>query len=169
MSWVTEAPRKAHHGRRELRMVWAWADPEINRFVGSSGEAAVPWPHVQQICRVERRRQLVRGGQAIKTEVEISYAITSAPPTRADATGLLRGLRGHWGIENKTHWVRDVTMDEDRCQVRTGAAPEVFAACRNLALALLRRAGYANIAAAQRTCAGRPRNAVRLLLSGGIT
>jgi len=169
MSWVTEAPRKAHHGRRELRMVWAWADAEINRLVGCSGEAAVPWPHVQQICRVERRRQVVRGGKVIRTEVEISYAITSASPKRADATRLLHGLRGHWGIENKVHYVRDVTMDEDRCQVRTGAAPEVFAACRNLALALLRRAGHANIAAAQRTCAGRPHEAIRMLLSAGIT
>ena len=143
--------------------------PEINQAVGSSGEVGEPWPHVQQICRVERRRQVLRGGQVIKTEVEVSYAITSAPPERADARRLLDGLRGHWGIENKTHWVRDVTMDEDRCQVRSGAAPEVFAACRNLALALLRRAGHANIAAAQRTYAGRPRDAVRLLRSCEIT
>jgi hypothetical protein len=150
-------------------MVWAWADPEINRYVGSSGEAAVPWPYVRQICRVERRRQLVRAGQVWKSEVEVSYAITSAPPERINATGLLQALRGHWGIENKTHYVRDVTMDEDRCQVRSGAAPEVFAACRNLALALLRRAGHENIAAAQRTYAGRPRDAVRQVASCGIT
>lgn len=150
-------------------MVWAWADPEINRSVGSSGAVGEPWPHVRQICRVERRRLRVRRGQVEKTEVEISYAITSAPPERADATRLLQVLRGHWGIENKIHWVRDVTMDEDRCQVRTGAAPQAFAACRNLALTLLRRAGHDNIAAAQRTYAGRPGAAVRLLLSGGIT
>lgn len=150
-------------------MVWAWADPAINRFVGSTGTAALPWPHVQQICRVERRRLQLRRGQVAKTEVEISYAITSTPPDRADASRLLQGLRGHWGIENKIHWVRDVTMDEDRCQVRSGVAPEVFAACRNLALALLRRAGHANIAAAQRTYAGRPRDAVRRLLSSEIT
>ncbi|MPZ12869.1 MAG: hypothetical protein GEU73_00315 [Chloroflexi bacterium] len=60
-------------------------------------------------------------------------------------------------------------MYEDRCQVRTGAAPEAFAACRNLALTLLRRAGHDNIAAALRTYAGCPRDAVRLVLSGGIT
>jgi hypothetical protein len=169
MSWVTEAPRKAHHGRRELRMLWVWADPELNRWVGSSGAVGKPWPHVQQICRLERRRQVVRGGQAIKTEVEISYAITSMPPERADAKRVLHGLRGHWGIETKIHWVRDVTMDEDRCQVRTGAAPQAFAACRNLALTLLRRAGHDNIAAAQRTYAGRPREAVQLVRSAGVT
>jgi Transposase DDE domain len=152
-----------------VRILWAWADPHINRFVGSSGEAAVPWPHVRQICRVERRRCLLRAGQVVKAEVEISYAVTSAPPTRADAARLLRGLRGHWGIENRAHWVRDVTMDEDRCQVRTGAAPEVFAACRNLALTLVRRAGGTNIAAALRTYAGRPHQAVALVLGRKLT
>ncbi len=68
---------------------------------------------------------------------------------------------------HKTHWVRDVTFDEDRSQVRTGAAPQVMAAMRNLVLALLHRAGHANIAAALRTSAGRPAAAVTLILSGG--
>jgi hypothetical protein len=118
---------------------------------------------------VERRRFLVRQGQVYKTEVEVSYAITSARPERADATRLLHALRGHWGIENKIHYVRDVTMDEDRCQIRSGAAPEVVAACRNLALTLLRRAGHQNVAAALRTYAARPRAAVTLVLAGGRT
>jgi predicted transposase YbfD/YdcC len=100
----------------------------------------------------------------VQTEVEISYALTSAPPASANATRLLHRLRGHWGIENCTHWVRDVTMDEDRCQVRSGAAPEAFAACRNLALTLVRRAGATNVAAALRTYAGRPQQAVHLVL-----
>ena len=97
----------------------------------------------------------------------MTYAVTSLPPERADARTLLGHLRGHWGIENKTHWVRDVTFDEDRSQVRTGAAPQVMAAMRNLVLALLRRAGHANIAAALRTYPGRPADAVTLILSGG--
>ena len=58
--------------------------------------------------------------------------------------------RGYWGIENRVHWVRDVTFDEDRCQVRTGAAPQVLAALRNLAISLVRRAGHSNVAAALR-------------------
>jgi uncharacterized protein YgbK (DUF1537 family) len=150
-------------------MLWAWADPAINRYVGSSGEAGQSWPYVRQICRVERRRLVVRGGQVAKTEMEVSYAITSAPPARANATRLLQGLRGHWGIENKIHWVRDVTMDEDRCQIRSGAAPQTMAACRNLALTLLRRAGHQNIAAALRTLAARPAEAVRLVVSAGTS
>ncbi len=59
-------------------------------------------------------------------------------------------LGGVWGIENRLHWVRDVTFDEDRSQVRTGAAPQVLAGLRNLVISLVRRAGHSNVAAALR-------------------
>ena len=148
-------------------MLWALGDPLVNAYVGSAGTVGAPWPHVQQVCRVERRRAHVRRGQVVKTEVEVTYAVTSVAPEAAAAAALLRALRAHWGIENKVHWVRDVTLDEDRCQVRTGAAPQAFAACRNLALSLLRRRGATNCAAALRTHSGRPRAAVQLVLSAG--
>src|SRR5205823_11339751 len=109
---------------------------ELNRYVGSSGEHAAPWPHLAQACRVERRRETVRGGRVVEREVEVSYAVTSAAPRRAKAARLLRALRGHWGIENRIHWVRDVTFDEDRCQVRAGAAPPARPARRHLAAIL---------------------------------
>jgi predicted transposase YbfD/YdcC len=165
---VTEVEPKRGHGRREVRMLWVLADPAVNQYAGSAGTVGKPWPHLAQICRVERRRTLRRHGQD-ETEVEVSYAITSRGPDRADAPALLRDLRGHWGIENKVHWVRDVTWDEDRSQVRTGAAPQVMATCRNIALNLLRRSGAPNIAAALRTHAGRPATAVQLVLSRGFT
>ncbi|MDQ3456729.1 MAG: transposase [Actinomycetota bacterium] len=112
---------------------------------------------------------MVRGGQVVKAAVEVTYAITSLRPERAGAAALLRLLRGHWGIENGAHHVRDVTFDEDRCQIRTGAAPQAFAACRNLVIALLRRARYDNVAEALRTHAGRPREAVALVASAVST
>jgi hypothetical protein len=59
--------------------------------------------------------------------------------------------------------VRDVTFDEDRCQVRSGAAPQVLAACRNLVTGLLRRQGVSNIAAALRTRASYPQQALALV------
>ena len=140
-------------------MLWALHDPEWNAFLG--------WPHLAQLCRVERRRVTVRGGRELKAEGEVTYALTSLPPGRAGAAVLLRLLRGHWGIENRAHWVRDVTFDEDRCRVRSGAAPQALAACRNLAIALLRRHGHDNIAEATRTYAGRPREAVTLIAPAG--
>ena len=90
-----------------------------------------------------------------RVRVEVSYAVTSLSPTVAGADRLLRMLREHWHIENRVHWVRvhwvrDVTLDEDCSQVRTGAAPQVMAALRNLTTTLVRRAGHSNVAAALR-------------------
>jgi hypothetical protein len=148
-------------------MIWVLSDPALNHYVGSGGTVGQPWPALQQILRVERQRTLRQRGHRVKVEREVSYAITSLPAARADAARLGELLRGHWGIENRAHWVRDWVFDEDRCQVRCGAAPQVLAAGRNLAVALLRRAGYPGIAAALRTLAGRPSTAVRLVVSGG--
>ena len=153
---------KARHGREEVRLLWALADPFVTRFAGSLGTAGTAWPHLAQVARVERRRTVRRRGH-VRHEAEVGYAITSLAPARAAAPALLGYLRGHWGIENRVHWVRDVTFDEDRSQTRTGAAPQVMAACRNLALALLRRRGHANIAEALRTYASRPAAAVALV------
>ena len=147
-------------------MLWTLADPQLNAYVGSAGTVGEAWPHVQQVCRVERRRT-VRSEGEVQTGTEVLYAVTSLPPTRADAGVLLRIMRGHWNIENKVHWVRDVTFDEDRHQVRSGAAPQVCTAIRNLVCTLLRRQGCTNIAAALRTYAGRPGAAVALILGSG--
>ena len=105
--------------------MWALADPELNGYVGSAGTVGEAWPHLQQVCRLERQR-VVKG----KKQVDVSYAISSLPATDADARRLLSLSRGHWGIENRLHWVRDGTFDEDRSQVRTGAAPQVLAGLR---------------------------------------
>ncbi|HEY7119206.1 MAG TPA: ISAs1 family transposase [Tepidisphaeraceae bacterium] len=147
-------------------MLWALADPALNARAGEAGTRGAAWPHLAQVCRVERERVHVGTGLV---EREVTYAVTSRAARRADAAALLAALRGHWGIENRLHHVRDVTFAEDRAQIRTGAAPQATAACRNLAIALLRRAGHANIAAACRTYAGRPHEAVALVASAGIT
>lgn len=59
---------------------------------------------------------------------------------------LMAYVRGHWGIENKIHWVRDVTFREDASQVKTGSRPRVMATLRNLAIGLIRQSGHASIA-----------------------
>ena len=69
------------------------------------------------------------------------HAITSLGPDRATAADLLALSRAHWEIENRLHRVRDVTLREDACRVRSGQAPQVLAACRNAVLTLLRRLG----------------------------
>jgi predicted transposase YbfD/YdcC len=59
-------------------------------------------------------------------------------------------VQGHWGIENKLHWVRDVIFDEDRSSVRTGNAPRVMATLRSTAISVLRLTGTTSIARATR-------------------
>ena len=98
-----------------------------------------------QVCRLER--VVRREGKETR---EVEYAITSAGPEWADALVLLGWWRGHWGIENRVHWVRDVTMGEDASRIRTESAPEVMAGLRNAAISLLRLSGVSNIAEALR-------------------
>ena len=160
---MTVVEPKARHGRRETRTLWALADPALNAYAGSAGARGEAWPRLAQVCRFERQRVHCRTGEI---ERRVGYAVTSLPPARADAAALLATMRGHWGIEHRLHWVRDVTFDEDRCQIRSGAAPQAVAACRNLVLALLRRGGATNLAAAVRTYAGRPTSAVQAVLAG---
>lgn len=116
------------------------------------------WPRVGQVFRIERTR-IVDGERS----TEIAYGITSLPPERADARRLLELSRGHWGIENGLFCVRDVTFGEDHCRVRSGQAPHVLAAVRNLAISLLNAAGWTNKAKACRRYAARPDEALRLL------
>jgi predicted transposase YbfD/YdcC len=116
------------------------------------------WPSVGQVCCIERH--VVCGA---RERFERAFAITSLGAARAGAGALLALSRGHWGVENRLHWVRDVTFDEDRSRVRTGHAPHVMAAIRNTAIGLHRAAGASNIAAATRRCAGHPTEALALI------
>ena len=92
------------------------------------------WPGAAQVARIERTRRI-----GDRESVEVAYIVTSLPATEAGPARLLELSRGHWGIENRLHWVRDVSMDEDRCRVRAGA--RALAALRNLVLWLIRSRG----------------------------
>jgi predicted transposase YbfD/YdcC len=102
---------------------------------------------------MERTVSNKRSGEVSR---ETSYAITSLGPQRASALELIKVWRGHWEIENRLHWVRDVTYDEDRSQVRTGHIPQVMAAMRKAAISVMRIMGVTNIAAACRRYAAQP-------------
>jgi len=85
-----------------------------------------------------------------KEEHEVAYGITSAPRHLADAATLLAFDRGHWGIENSSHYVRDVTFGEDASQIEKGHAPKILAGLRNGVITSLRAEGVTNIASALR-------------------
>jgi len=94
---------------------------------------------------------------------EVVAGVTSLAPERVDAARLLALIRGQWHIENQSHWVRDVTFDEDRSQVRCGNIPQVMAALRNTVIGLMRWAGHTNMAAGCRRFATQPRAALHLI------
>lgn len=116
------------------------------------------WPGLQQACRIERT--CVQNG---KTTTEVSYAITSLHPSRASAADLLSLNRGHWSIENRLHWVRDVSFGEDTCGMRTGQGPQNLAAMRNAALTAMRLSGHNAIASTLRRFATRPLDLLKML------
>ena len=120
------------------------------------------WPGARQIFRLERSTRQKKSGQV---RGEVVYGITSLDEEVGDASTLLALCRGHWSIENRSHWVRDVTFDEDRSSVRVGSVPQVMAALRNTAIGLLRLHGHSNIAAACRSHASQPFRVLSLILN----
>lgn len=138
------------HGRIEERHLWA-----SDELVGYAD-----FPYLRQAFRIERIVSTLAG---VPLRTEVSYGVTSLPPAQASPARLLELIRDHWAIENRVHYIRDRTFDEDRSQVRKRAAPQLMASLRNLAISLLRLAGATNIAAALRHCSRHGRETRRLI------
>lgn len=135
------------HGRIEQRRLQT-----SNELAGYSD-----WPGLAQVFQLERQVIIKKTGEVRE---EMVIGVTSLVPERADAAQLLALVRGQWHIETQSPWVRDVTFDEDRSQVRCGNIPQVMAALRNTVIGLMRWAGYTNMAAACRRFAAQPRAAL---------
>ncbi len=120
--------------------------------------AGIDFPHARLAARITRKR--VAGGVRAKETV---YAITDLDCGDIDPVQLADALRAHWVIENRLHWVRDVTFDEDRSAVRTGHGPAVMATLRNLAISIHRRSGATNIARACRHASRHPLRTIPLI------
>jgi predicted transposase YbfD/YdcC len=112
---------------------------------------------VKQAIRITRRRTTRdRATGVVSTTTEVVYGITSLSRDQADAQKLLQFNRGHWGIENRLHWVRDETFSEDKSRIRTNHGPQQLATARNAAIAICRANQYREIAAARREFAWNP-------------
>lgn len=139
------------HGRVEKRSV---------KVVTVS--AGILFPHARQAIQITRKTRRL---DSKKWRTEIAYAVTDLTAEQATAAELATWVRSHWHVENRLHWVRDVTYGEDHSQVRTGNAPRVMASVRNLVISMLRLDGATNIAQALRHHAWDPRRPVKLLLT----
>ncbi|MFF4081069.1 ISAs1 family transposase [Streptomyces sp. NPDC001777] len=120
---------RAHH-RDEIRRIKVAAFPHLD------------YPGARQAIQIVRwRREL---------STERVYVITSLNVFDATPAQLATWIRGHWGIENRLHHVRDCTFWEDDSKVCTGHLPRTMAGLRNLAISVFRQNGETNIAAALR-------------------
>ncbi len=122
------------HGRLEKRKV------SICKASGNYPD----WSGLKTIIRVCCERQTSR-----KIEKSVRYYISSLTEK---AVEFAQRIRGYWGVENKVHYVRDVTQGEDKSRIRTKPLPQIMALARNLALNLYRDAGFNNMAQAERKC-----------------
>lgn len=103
------------------------------------------------------------------THQEVVYGLINLPPTLASVQDLLRLQREHWAIENRLRYRRDVTLREDQCQVRKGAASCVLAVLNSFLLGLLDFCRVTNVPKQMRLLDAQPRLAVRLLLESLLT
>ena len=130
------------HGRREHRTV------KLTAVI-----AGIGFPHAALALQITRRRRPLSGGRC---SVETIHAVTDLTAKHTNPAELADAQRAQRGIENRLHWVRDVTYSEDLSQIRTGHGPAVMATLRNLAISLLRLAGAPTIAAATRHLSRHP-------------
>lgn len=125
------------HGRLETRTLERSA--ALNEYVN--------WPSVGQVLRRTCERRILKTG---KVRCAVTYGITSLSVQDATVAQVEALWRGHWAIENKVHYVRDVTFGEDAGQIHQGNAPHALATLRNGILNLLRLQGATSIADAVR-------------------
>jgi predicted transposase YbfD/YdcC len=137
---VVHATHGKGHGRTEHRYVRVAQIP-----AGLADELG--FRSARQFIAVDRERADLADRM---TSMETSYYVTDLSPEQAGPTELASYIRGHWAIENRSHYVRDRVFDEDRSQVRVGGAPQVLATLRNLAISILRLNGFKSIAAGLR-------------------
>jgi predicted transposase YbfD/YdcC len=124
------------HGRQEIRTIQVRPAPTKIKF-----------PHVKQVFLIERHF-LDLNGKPLSCQAVLG--VTSLSAEKAGPQHLAALVRGEWSIENRDHYVRDVTLGEDRCRVRTGALPSILAVMRSHAIGALRLLGFTNIAEATR-------------------
>jgi len=136
------------HGRWEIRSI----------RVSSELKGYSDWPGLEQVFEIRRCWQ----SKGIWKEA-VRYGVTSLPAPIARPERLLKLKRGHWTIENGLHYVKDVTMGEDKSTVHCENGPKIMAALRNTVVSLLRHAGFSTIAARMRYNSTHPQAALEVL------
>jgi predicted transposase YbfD/YdcC len=124
------------HGRQEIRTIQTMPAPKSIRF-----------PHAQQVFLIERHIHDLAGKPLSSIAV---LGVTDLTAAQSGPRRFAEFVRSQWSIENRDHYVRDVTFGEDRCQIRAAATPSILATMRSYAISTLRLLGFTNIAEAAR-------------------
>ena len=138
------------HGRIETRKIWTTT--ELNEYLD--------FPYLGQVFMIERITCFVKTGKETKV---ITYGVTSKTPAIASAKDVLKDNRGHWSIENKSHYIIDWNYDEDRSRITKGYGPENVTRLRRFAVGLLKSKGVNNVAQKMRQILMTPRLVVDYL------
>ncbi|HYI24443.1 MAG TPA: ISAs1 family transposase [Thermomicrobiales bacterium] len=150
VDWQTTRTIDTGHGRR----------PEVRELIASTDLTDwADWPGLAQVFRIERT--WVEHGQAKRA---VHYGITSLDPETGPPERLLALKRGHWAIENRLHWRKDVTFGEDASLIHAGQGPTVMALLRDAAVSLLHHHGIWQVAARLRAHSQHPEEAITLLV-----
>src|SRR5947209_2877944 len=136
------------HGRVDMRTI----------RVSSELKGYSDWPGLEQVFEIRRCWQ----SKGVWKEA-VRYGVTSLPALIAIPERVLKLKRGHWTIENSLHYVKDVTLGEDKSTVHADNGPRIMAALRNTVVSLLRHAGFSTIAARLRYNSTHPQAALDVL------
>jgi predicted transposase YbfD/YdcC len=133
------------HGRAETRSHLVMDAPE---------EVKAQFPPAEQVARIVRTRTVTRyendghtRTRTTRTGTEFAYLVITMTARQAPPAHIATYVRQQWSIENRLHWVRDVTLGEDASQVRTGSRPRILTSLRNLNTGLIHQAGFTKVAA----------------------
>jgi len=135
---VSHRVEERGHGRHEIRTIQITDAPPDLRF-----------EHMSQAFLVERYtvRPVRKNGKTTHVETAVAVlGVTTLTPAKSTPEHVATYIRGHWAIENKSHYVRDVTYSEDASRIGRADKPRVMATLRNIAISLIRLAGHTTIA-----------------------
>lgn len=133
----SEITKELSRGRKEKRTIKTY---KVNEYIKEN------WPKAKTIIYVKRER-------TIKNRKAISYSYYLSNIS-VKAKEFAIGIRHHWGIENRLHYVKDVTLKEDESKIRSGNAPAILSLIRNLVINIARTNGENRIKKYMRQCAG---------------
>ena len=150
MDFQTAKTCDGRHGRWEERTITV--SGMLNDYLD--------WPAIQQVFKLDRH---FIHSSTDKVHQETQYGITNLKANQANPKKMLELVRSEWSIENKLHFRRDVTFQEDKTRMTHKPIARSMAIINNLVIALLNKQNFSNHAQARRIFCAKPASALALI------